>query len=130
MITSVGGHTFELLTGCTCPGYKIEYECTTSGIGSKVWHGTAFKCPSREITLRHSQYSSGNLKGECNNGDICAHALVAGLHINQYTSRLIVNVTSSLDGQSISCSYDDGITQFLVNTSVLTLTTGTQCLCC
>ena len=95
------GTDFRTLSGCTCPGYKVEYECTTVGMGATVWHGTAFNCPSNEITLRHSQFDRVHAIGECNQGDICAHAESNGSN-NRYTSRLIVNVTSALNDKTVS----------------------------
>ena len=116
---------FNILSGCTCPGYQVEYECTTVGRGATVWHGTAFDCPSNEITLRHSQFDSEYGIGQCNQGDICAHAESNGSN-NHYTSKLTANVTLALNGQTISCSYDDGTNQHMINTSVVTITTGTK----
>ena len=49
-----------------CPGEVVNYTCTvvdTTGnppLGSSVWRGTAFNCPtsSNEISLRHSSFST------------------------------------------------------------------------
>ena len=88
-----------------------------------MWHGSAFDCPLNEILLRHSQFPNGNLRGECNSGNICAHAENTG-EDNTFVSRLIANVTSFVVNKTITCSYDDGSRQHLVNTTVVSLTTG------
>ena len=88
-----------------------------------MWQGTAFDCPlsSNEIVLRHTQFHG--IVGQCNNGDICAHA-VEVVPPDCFTSKVIINVTSTLEGRTVSCDHDDGLTVRNVNTSVLTITRG------
>ena len=66
---------------CLCPGDTLTYECVVIGsrFGATVWRGSAFDCPSSEISLLHSAYAEGSVLcahyGECNNGSIIAQSL-------------------------------------------------------
>ena len=93
-----------------CPGEVVNYTCTivdTSGnppIGSSLWRGTAFNCPtsSNGISLRHSLFSTSGATGTCNNGAITAESV--GVVDNCYTSRLMVTVSSELNETTVECT--------------------------
>ena len=86
-----------------------------------MWQGTAFDCPqsSNEISLRHAQFLSS--VGVCNDGDICAHAYSMPTP-DCFVSNLIVHITPALEGQTVRCEHDDGITVSLVGLFVLNIT--------
>ena len=94
-----------------CPGEVVNYTCTivdTSGnppIGSSLWRGTAFNCPgsSNAISLSHSLFNtSGGASGTCNSGALTAENV--GVVDNCYTSRLMVTVSSVLNGTTVECT--------------------------
>ena len=94
-----------------CPGEVVNYTCTvvdTTGnppLGSSVWRGTAFNCPtsSNEISLRHSSFStSSGATDTCNNGAMTAESV--GVVDNCFTSRLMVNVSSTLNETTVECT--------------------------
>ena len=92
-----------------CPGEVVNYTCTvvdTSGsIGSSVWRGTAFNCPtsSSVISLLHSLFnSSTGVTGTCNDGAITAESVY--VVDNCFTSRLMVNVSSGLNETTVECT--------------------------
>ena len=88
-----------------------------------VWGGTAFDCTGtvlNEILLRHSNFE--NAIGECNNGAIRGYS-IANVG-NCFTSRLDVRLSADLQGQTITCSVDDGISSVtLIDTKMLIVTT-------
>ena len=96
-----------------CPGEVVSYTCTvvepnSPPIGSSVWRGTAFNCPSlqgvsNEILLRHSLFNtSSGANGTCTNGAITAESV--GVVDNCFTSRLMVTVSSGLNGTTVECT--------------------------
>ena len=93
-----------------CPGEVVNYTCTvvdTSDnppIGFSVWRGTAFDCPgsSNRISLGHSIFRTSGTSGSCNNGAITAESV--GVVDNCYTSRLVVTVSSALNGTTVECT--------------------------
>ena len=111
------------LSGCTCPGHTIMFECTVSSGsgGSTVWQGTAFDCARNEILLRHSQFESQTAIGECNNGAIIGRGIRS--FDNAFTSQLNVSVTTNLHGKTVECVYDNGTTTTIGNSSIV-ITTG------
>ena len=58
------------------------------------------------VRLFFSHNSFATAAGECNDGAIVARSL--GVEGNNYTSQLIVNVTSDMNNKTITCFYDDG----------------------
>ena len=98
------------LSGCTCPGYTLTYECTVMGGpgGATVWHGTSFNCTmsDHEIVLLHSRFESntGTLR-MCSNGAIVGRSLRVENN-GRYTSQLNVTVSSDMTGESIECAHD------------------------
>ena len=91
-----------------------------------VWGGTAFNCTGtllNEILLRHSNFQ--NAIGECNNGAI--HGYSIENVDNCFTSRLDVRLSADLQGRTISCSVDDGISSVNpigINTLIVTTPLG------
>lgn len=95
--------------GCIPEGRNVSYVCTVIEIsnvpiGSTVWLGTAFDCPSgsdtsnNRITLNHNQFLSGGTVGVC--GDLSAMSIEG----ENYTSRLILSATTGLNGTTIMCT--------------------------
>lgn len=120
-IVSATGNDLRLLDDCICPGHNITFQCTTVGGGITVWQGTAFDCPqsSNEIALRHAQFWGS--VGVCNGGDICAHADSIQLP-DCYTSNLTVYITPALEGRTVRCEYDNGITVKIIRSFTLNIT--------
>ena len=106
---------------CGCPGQNASYICTVVGGLITVWAGTAFSCAGRnEITLRHNSFERAI--GECNFGAIVGYS-VANVE-DCYTSRLDVALSADLQGQTITCSVDDGISGVTpLGTETLNVTT-------
>ena len=73
-------------------------------IGSSVWRGSAFDCPgvSNVILLGHSLFSTSGVSGTCTNGAITAESV--NVVDNCYTSRLMVTVSSGLNGTTVECT--------------------------
>ena len=82
-----------------------------------VWGGTSFNCD--EISLRHNDFEDAI--GECNNGAIVGYSIQNS--DNSYTSRLDVRLSANLQGQTITCSVDDGELT-LIGTMVLIVSTA------
>ena len=88
----------------------MNYTCTivdTTGnppIGSTFWRGTAFDCPgsSNVISLSHSLFNTTGMSGTCTSGAITAESV--GVVDNCYTSRLMVTVSSALNGTTVECT--------------------------
>ena len=99
--------------GCFREGEVVNYTCTVvdtdsgSGIvGSTRWTGTAFDCvnrsPQNAIHLFNADFATvQGASGDCNNGAIVARSV--GVDGDEYTSVLTINVSSSFDGQTVSC---------------------------
>lgn len=98
---------------CACPGSVLTFNCTTVGLGTTLWTGSAFECRNSadQIILRNSQFASGGIdaSGSCNNGDIVAQAV--NVDGTCHTSQLNVTVSSGLNQTSIECKYnsDEGL---------------------
>ena len=93
-----------------CPGEVVNYTCTivdTSGnppIGSSIWRGTAFNCPtsSNAISLAHSSFNTSGASGSCTGGAITAESV--GVVDNCYTSRLMVTASVGLNETTVECT--------------------------
>ena len=111
---------------CGCPGQNASYICTAFGGVGTVWGGSAFNCTStvlNEILLRHSIFQ--NAIGECNNGAIRGYSIEND--DNFFTSRLDVRLSADLQGRTINCSVDDGISPVIpigVKTLIVTTPSG------
>ena len=113
-------------TSCVCPGHQLLYECTITGsaIQYTIWKGSALACNS-EASLRHGKFiESGYANATCNDGEIFAR--VINISNSCYTSQLIVNTSSSLNGKSVECAFDNGATEETVDLLIIRTTTGTD----
>ena len=72
--------------------------------------------------LSHDQFSSGT-SDTCNNGAIVGRSLsvIGG---NCYTSQLNVTVDTSMNGQTVRCVYNNGITETVIGTSTINIIAG------
>lgn len=113
-----------LLSGCTCVGYPLLFECTAVGPGATIWKGGAFNClqSANEIRLLHSQFLQGTVNS-CNNGQIVG--LTAGVpETLHFHSHLTVDVSSEMNGTTVECEYDDGSTIHPLQNMEIITTTG------
>ena len=93
-----------------CPEEVVNYTCTivdTSGnppIGSSIWRGTAFNCPtsSNAISLVHSSFNTSGAIDTCTGGAITAESV--GVVDNCYTSRLMVTASVGLNETTVECT--------------------------
>ena len=117
----------EPVTGCTCVGDSLVYECTAFGPGTTQWEGTAFSSECNSITLRHSQFSSPGARGSCDNinGRIVGRSVdVVG---QCFTSLLNVTISdSSLDGTNILCVHVNNGVRKDIGIHTIAITTGTR----
>jgi hypothetical protein len=116
-------------TQCACAGDKLTYNCSVVGAGSTVWRGTVFDCPPArsEITLRHSQFTSNQAFGICNNGDIEGR----GLYVvnNCYTSQLNVTVREEFNNKTVRCVQNSNQGSNQVGQSLIRIASGILILC-
>ena len=121
----------NLISTCICLNGKFNliYQCTTLGIGSTLWRGSALKCGQRgdEIILRHSLFNtSTGANGVCNDGNITGHSLM--VEGSSYTSEISVVFSSSdLIGQHIVCAHHNGTIEKDVGVSTIIGTLGLIC---
>ena len=94
--------------GCIRAGETVSFECVAVdivGAASTVWRGSAFNCPTSEvttnntITLPHGFFLSGAV-GTCDS----LMARGDSVEGNCYSSTLTVPATSGLDGTTVECS--------------------------
>ena len=105
---------------CACPGSVLTFSCTTVGLSTTIWTGTAFDClnTGNRITLRNIQFTSGSVE-TCNNGRIAAQGV--SIDGDRHTSQLNVTVTSRLNQTSIECKYNSDQGIVTIGMSILTL---------
>ena len=103
---------------CECPDYTITYECTIVGGLATVWKGSAVDCKN-EIVLLHSRFMSDGTVRECNDGAIIGRSVTVANN-DLYTSQLMVRISSATVGKTIECFYDDGSTEQLVKSFIIT----------
>ncbi len=126
LIHSADGE-FVALSDCACPGGSQRFECRVVGEGATIWKGTAFECAStdNEIVLLHA-HSSSSSPLQCNDGAIQGRITDISTANNTYTSQLSVEISSELEGRSISCihysSSDGGIN--VIGSTLLMITMG------
>ena len=78
---------------------------------------------SCEITLFHSDFGiPGAARAVCNNGAVVGYNI--GVENNCYTSNLDILVSSGLNGRTVECIMDDGVTNMLIDTATLSITTS------
>ena len=117
------GNSLTLLNqnnDCRCTGQTLMFECNVIGVGSTVWKGSAFDCPLRGIVLRHSQFIDS--KGVCSNGAILARGI--SVDGNCYTSRLNVTLSSSLNGETITCAHHNSTGTTIIGNFLVNVTSG------
>ena len=92
--------------GCVLDGMSVSYDCIVTDvssppIGSTIWLGSAFNCPSAspQISLPHFQFVSG-VSGSC--GDLTVMSV--GVNGREYTSRLTLTATTELNEKTINCT--------------------------
>ena len=90
--------------GCACIGDILSFTCTVVGLGSTIWKGSAFVCPTaqNQIVLRHSEFNRTDLV-LCG-GDIVATRLrVDG---DCFTSQLSVNISDQVNNTTVMCAHN------------------------
>ena len=125
MPSTCDSEEFEIIDECVCPEYTIAlYKCTVFGSGFTQWGGSAFSCPNigDEIFLSHNNFDHGISK-ECNNGAIIGRSLQ--VNGSCFTSQLMVNTSTNLNGTTIGCTYEIGGTSVLEPIGATTLISGT-----
>lgn len=106
---------------CVCLGRNFTYECSVVGALFTVWRGTVIS--GCEITLFHSEFGIPRATSAvCNNGAVVGYNI--GVENNCYTSNLDVLVSSGLNGRTVECIMDDGVTNTLIDTATLSITTS------
>ena len=102
----------------------MTYECRVNGTsgGATVWQGTAFDCPTNEITLLHNRFTSIGDFGVCNDGTIVAMSL--NVSNNQYTSQLNVTISVGIIGKSIICINDNISHSIVIGSTTILATRG------
>ena len=119
------------VAGCLCPGETMTYQCAApSGAAATMWRGSALNCTNNAIILHHSQYTSGNSSGDCNNRNI----LGQGLYVANSSYVSILNVTVNSDysyykNKTVKCVYSDGLRLIPIGTIMMnmSLPTGNNC---
>lgn len=117
--------------GCVCPGDVVTYECTVFGgvAGVTIWRGNGFNCPrsNNEMILPHSYWYymytwSRDVHWSCDNGHILGTIVrVENNSISfSYTSQLNITLTSDLINTSIECVHDNGMSETVVGSTVIT----------
>ena len=117
------------LFDCICAGYEVIYQCTACGAVATVWSGSLLQDAcifSTIIILRHSQFESGSATGECGNGAVIARS-IGVLDVNGsrcYSSQLSVIVNSAMNNKTVTCLHDYGISETVIDTLNIDITTG------
>ena len=115
------------ISGCTCVGYNVTYQCTIPEDGATIWQGKdSFNCPwaNDRIVLRHEKYiRPRGAHGDCNGFIGQSLPMERG---NYYSSQLTVPVTSKLNGATIECVHEELVTnnRSEIGRTQLNLTTG------
>ena len=95
---------------CFCPGDVETYTCTVSGGVFTEWTGTSFDCTANAdiVTLIHSRFTLGTSMRSCNNGAIegVGTSVNTSVTPNCFTSQLSINISSTMNGQTVQCSRD------------------------
>lgn len=115
-------NNLRMTTDCLCPEVNHAYfQCTAVGGLFTVWRGSAL-LGGCEIILRHSNFDSGQATGACNNGAVIAE----GVNVDNgcYTSQLTLIPNLSIEGQTLECAVDNGVTETVINRTILHLTKG------
>ena len=112
--------SLRLVSDCVCSGYTVTYECVTMGPGSTIFIlGSSQEC---EIDLRHTQFTNDAAFGRCMDGVVIGRGITTDGTL--YTSHLNISVISGVIGKTIRCDHYNGISQEVVGSTTLTLTTN------
>ena len=87
------------------------------GAGSTVW--VLDNTQECEIQLRHSRFASDTVIGSCMNGAVEGRSIK--VENDFYTSQLNVLASTNVNGKTIRCDYDNGISPIEIGTSTFTL---------
>ena len=104
---AIQGLTRNFGPGCVEDGTSVNYTCTVVDTNTilvtTIWEGPDFDCPpTNEISLAHLKYNTDGVSGSCTGGAFFAENVsVVG---NEYTSRLDVMASLSLNDTIISCT--------------------------
>ena len=106
----------------------MSYECgiCSEGAGATVWTGSVFNCTSGEITLRHRDFGTELVSGECNSRNVTAHS-TGVLDTNSsrcFFSQLNVILSNDVKNKTVMCLHVDGTREAVVNTHTVGFTTG------
>ena len=96
----------HVITDCVCSNDVVIYECTVCRRFATLWEGSAFECPSREITLANTDFGTPRAMGVCNDGRIVARGL--SVDSGCYTSQLNVTFDAGLQDRTVICYADNG----------------------
>ena len=118
---AIQGLTRNFGPGCVEDGISVNYTCnvvdTNPILASTVWEGSGFDCPpTNDISLSHFSYSTTGDSGSCTGGAFSAESV--GVVGNEYTSRLTVRSSLSLNGTTISCTI---AAQVLIGSDTITV---------
>jgi hypothetical protein len=87
-----------------------------------VWRGTVISAGC-EVTLFHSEFGvPGAARGVCNSGAVVGYN--TGMENNCFTSNLDILVSPGLNGRTVECIIDDGVTNTLIDRATLSITTS------
>ena len=87
-----------------------------------MWRGTVISAGC-EVALLHSNFGDpGAARRVCNNGAVVGYSI--GVENNCYTSQLDILVSPELNGRTVECSIDDGVTISPIGTATLSITTS------
>ena len=86
-----------------------------------MWRGTVLSAGC-EVALLHSAFGGPGARRVCNNGAVVGYSI--GVENNCYTSNLDILVSPELNGRTVECSIDDGVTITPIGTATLSITTS------
>ena len=76
-----------------------------------------------EVTLSHPEFVvPGTVRGVCNEGAVVGYNI--GVENNCYISKLDILISPGLNGRTVECIVDDGVTTTVINVSTLSITTS------
>ena len=109
---------------CICPVTSILlYECAIAGPGITIWSGSAllpYKSSENTFQLRHSRVNTT----ACDVAEGEAIVCPIGVFNNTYISQLHLTASLELNNKSVECIHDDLITETLVGSDTICITTG------
>ena len=109
---------------CVCPGETFVYECSIVGGLFTVWTGSIFESGC-EITLIHREYTqNGGARAVCNSGDVVGESI--SVEDNCYRSQLSVEVSTRINGSTVECTIDDGVTTTLIGMKTILISRGKE----